>query len=143
MHHIVYQSTAVGQPTTADLKFLLQQSRFNNQRLNITGLLLHGNGEYLQVLEGSYDAVHALYATIRTDYRHTHVITLSDGPIETRVFNDWSMGFQALSGEDFVRLTGYIDPYRSNFLDAHLPEIGEGMLMLLKSFVVNSAWPQL
>jgi hypothetical protein len=139
MHHIVYQSTALGQPTTADLKFLLQQSRPKNSRLGITGLLLYGNGEYLQVLEGEKEAVQALYATIRQDYRHTRVTTLSDGPIEARVFQDWSMGFQTLSGEDFVRLTGYIDPYRSKLLNAHLPEIGEGMLALLKSFVVNSA----
>lgn len=139
MHHIVYQSSAVGQPTIAELKFLLQHSRMHNSRLGITGLLLYGNGEYLQVLEGEEAVVRQMYATIQTDYRHTHIITLSDGPIQARVFVDWSMGFQKLSDEDFVRLTGYIDPYRANFLDAHLPEIGEGMLMLLKSFVGSAA----
>jgi hypothetical protein len=115
MHHIVYQSQAVGIPTTADLRFLLRQSRANNSGLGITGLLLYGNGSFLQVLEGEAQIVRELYAKFAT----------------------WSMGFQSLSGEDFVRLTGYIDPYRSKFLDAHLPEIDDAMLILLKSFVVN------
>ncbi|WP_188557330.1 BLUF domain-containing protein [Hymenobacter glacieicola] len=57
MHHIVYQSSAVGLPTTAELKFLLRQSRANNQRLHITGLLLYSNGSFLQVLEGQAPAV--------------------------------------------------------------------------------------
>ena len=142
MHHIVYQSSAVGQPTTAELRFLLKQSRMNNSQLGITGLLLYGAEEFLQVLEGEEAVVQQMYATIQADYRHTHITTLSDGPIKARVFSDWSMGFQELSSDDFVRLTGYIDPYRSNFLDAHLPEIGEGMLVLLKSFV-GSAYPTL
>ncbi|QNH61050.1 BLUF domain-containing protein [Hymenobacter sediminicola] len=137
MHHIVYQSYAVGHPTNAELKHLLQQSRSNNSRLSITGLLLYGNGSFLQVLEGTEDAVREIYGRIVIDQRHTRVLKLSDGPIEARVFSNWSMGFQVLSGDDFARLTGYIDPYRSNFLDAHLPEIEESMLLLLKSFVVN------
>ncbi|RYU82837.1 BLUF domain-containing protein [Hymenobacter persicinus] len=137
MHHIVYQSCAVGQPTLADLKALLVQSRANNLRLHITGLLLYGNGSFLQVLEGPREAVQLIYGRIQLDSRHTHVETLSDGPIQSRIFQDWSMGFQTLSGPDFARLTGYIDPYRSRFLDAHLPAIDEEMLYLLKSFVVN------
>jgi hypothetical protein len=138
MHHIVYESFALGLPTNADLKFLLRQSRANNLRHGITGLLLYGNGHFLQVLEGAEQAVRSIYAIIRNDSRHSRVTLLADGLIRARVFTDWSMGFQELSGEDFARLTGYIDPYRSRFLDAHLPEIDEGMLALLKSFVVHS-----
>ncbi|UPL50347.1 BLUF domain-containing protein [Hymenobacter sublimis] len=140
MHHIVYQSSAVGLPTTAELKFLLRQSRANNQRLHITGLLLYSNGSFLQVLEGEAPAVRQIYATIQADYRHTRVHTLADGPITARVFTDWSMGFQTLSSEDYLRLTGYINPFRSTFLDAHLPDIDEGMLILLKTFVVNEGY---
>ncbi|MCB2407916.1 BLUF domain-containing protein [Hymenobacter lucidus] len=140
MHHIVYQSTAVGVPTTADLRVLLRQSRTKNYRLSITGLLLYGNGSFMQVLEGEAATVQQVYATIQHDYRHTRVTTLADGPVAGRVFADWSMGFQMLSEQDFVRLTGYIDPYRTNFLDAQRPAIDEEMLFLLKSFVVNDGY---
>ncbi len=142
MHHIVYQSYAVGQPSIADLKQLLQQARANNLAHHITGVLLYSHGSYLQVLEGETAVVKQLYEKIKVDYRHARVLTLADGAIQKRAFPDWTMGFQELSGDDFVRLSGYINPYRSNFLDAHLPDTDEGMLTLLKSFVMNdgSQW---
>lgn len=140
MYHIVYQSTAVGVPTTADLRQLLRHSRTKNYRLSVTGLLLYGNGSFMQVLEGEAATVQQLYAAIQHDYRHTRVIKLADGPVPGRIFADWSMGFQALSGDDFMRLTGYIDPYRASFLDAQRPAIDEEMLFLLKSFVVNDGY---
>jgi hypothetical protein len=139
MHHIVYNSCAVGQQTTADLTFLLQQARTNNAQLGITGLLLYGNGSFVQVLEGEEAAVRHIYGVIQEDYRHTRVLTLSDGPIQRRTFQNWTMGFQPLSGENFERISGYINPYRSNCLDAHLPVIDEGMLELLKSFVEDES----
>ena len=80
-----------------------------------------------------------VYGKIQEDYRHTRVHTLSDGPIPTRTFKDWTMGFQPLSGENFERIAGYINPYRSDFLDAHLPAIDEGMLEMLKSFVEDES----
>ena len=139
MHHIVYHSCAVGQLTTADLTFLLQQARTNNEWLGITGLLLYGNGSFVQVLEGEEPAVRYVYGKIQQDYRHTRVLTLSDGPIQARTFQDWTMGFQPLSGEAFERISGYINPYRTNFLDAHLPVMEEGLLEMLKSFVEDES----
>ncbi|SHJ30312.1 Sensors of blue-light using FAD [Hymenobacter daecheongensis DSM 21074] len=141
MHHIVYQSSAVGEPTAASLRLLLQHSRIKNGRLNVTGLLLYGKGEFLQVLEGETDVVRALYETIKLDHRHKDVATLSDGIIPVRVFKDWTMGFQQLADEDFVRLVGYIDPYRPTFLAPHPADTDESMLWLLRSFVANqSSW---
>ncbi|GAA3995767.1 hypothetical protein GCM10022408_02910 [Hymenobacter fastidiosus] len=137
MHHIVYQSCAVGHPTRADLRFLLQQSHANNSQLGITGLLLYGNDNFLQVLEGPAAPVQQLYDRIRADHRHTAIITLADGAIEERVFMDWSMGFQRLSDDDFLRLIGYLNPHRADFSDPYPSDIDEGMLVLLKSFVVN------
>lgn len=139
MHHIVYQSYAVGQPTTSDLKILLTQSRANNSRLNITGLLLYGNGSFLQVLEGEKQAVHYIYARIQADSRHTRVIMLADGSIARRVFQDWSMGFQVLSEVDVARLTGYIGSNHTGFLEAYRPSIDEDTLYLLKSFVTEES----
>ena len=139
MHHIVYQSYAVGQPTTAELKFLLQQSRATNARLHITGLLLYGNGCFLQVLEGEEQDVQRVYARIRADSRHAHVVLLADGPIQARIFQGWSMGFKVLSEDDFGRLTGYVDPSPVDFLAVYSPIVDEDMLYLLKSFVAEES----
>ncbi|WP_022823388.1 BLUF domain-containing protein [Hymenobacter norwichensis] len=137
MHQIVYQSYAVGQPTTAELKSLLRQSFVNNTRLGITGLLLYGNGCFLQVLEGAPAAVQQMYARIRADSRHTRVVLLADGPIPARIFHNWSMGFRALSEDDFGRLTGYIDPSPARFLAATPPGVDKDMMDLLRSFATD------
>lgn len=138
MHHIVYKSCAVGLPTIADLRRLLLQSSANNTRLGVTGLLLYAEGYYMQVLEGDATAVQNLYASIRADSRHTDVDTLSEGVIKERIFQNWAMAFQTLPGEDFRRLTGYINAHRSRASDAYLPALDEEMLCLLKSFAVNA-----
>ncbi len=137
MYHIVYYSVAVGQPTTEDLRLLLRQSRRNNAGLGITGLLLYGNGHYLQVLEGMQTPLEQLFSVIKQDCRHSRVIALSAGPIQKRVFAAWSMGFERLSDENFVRLTGYVNPCRFRFLEAHPSEMDEGLRVLLRSFVNN------
>jgi Sensors of blue-light using FAD len=138
MYHIVYKSRAAGLPTIADLRRLLLQSSANNTRLGITGLLLYAEGYYMQVLEGDAAAVQQLYASIQADSRHTCVETLSEGAIKERIFQNWSMAFQTLPGEDFRRLTGYIDAYRSRAPNAYQPALDEEMLCLLKSFAVNA-----
>jgi hypothetical protein len=137
MYHILYQSYSVGTPSPANLKTMLQQSWANNMRLNITGLLLYGNGNYLQVLEGEEKQVKRLFEIIRNDRRHFSVEMLSGGPIPMRVFHDRPMAFQELANEDFDRLMRYIDSYHTGLQQAHSPEIDEGILLLLKSFTQN------
>ncbi|AII50610.1 hypothetical protein N008_01255 [Hymenobacter sp. APR13] len=102
--------------------------------------MLFSNDNYLQVLEGEPHTTEALFSRIEADHRHTGIQVLSNGFIQQRIFPEWSMGFQPLSGEDFVRLTGYINPHRSDFLDQHLPAMDDGMLYLLRSFVVEDGW---
>ncbi|MEB0262865.1 MULTISPECIES: BLUF domain-containing protein [unclassified Mucilaginibacter] len=43
--------------TTKQLKDLLKESRDNNIRVGITGLLLYNDGAFMQVLEGYEDPV--------------------------------------------------------------------------------------
>ncbi|MFD2787635.1 BLUF domain-containing protein [Hymenobacter rubripertinctus] len=137
MYHIVYHSLAIGQPTTADLRYLLQQSRANNNRLSITGLLLYGNGNYLQVLEGEAATIRKMFGVIESDSRHRNVIKLSDGPMPRRTFAGWSMRFQELSEENFTRLMGYLNPDRLGLPSTRAPEADEALNELLRSFCVN------
>ncbi|HEX8658114.1 MAG TPA: BLUF domain-containing protein, partial [Hymenobacter sp.] len=78
--------------TEAQLCELLEQSRRHNAAAGITGLLLYSDGRYVQVLEGPRDKVRALYARIRKDPRHSHLVTICEGPGPTRWFTQWSMG---------------------------------------------------
>jgi hypothetical protein len=90
---LVYLSAAVQPFTVTELRALMGKSRRNNRALDVTGLLVHADGSFLQVLEGPADAVDALYDRIAQDARHHRVVRRSRQPLEVRSFPMWSMGF--------------------------------------------------
>ena len=89
---LLYASRPVAPLTTAVVDSILVQSRAHNPRLGITGVLCYSQDLFLQVLEGSRDAVCELYNTIVRDERHDHVRILSYEEIAERRFGNWTMG---------------------------------------------------
>ena len=81
-----------------------EQSRANNERLGLTGLLMASGGLFYQVLEGPSDAVDEVYAKIVTDGRHTDCLLLSSEDNVERLFPDWSMETINLDAASHVRL---------------------------------------
>ena len=90
---LVYASSAVNKFTDDQIVELLKKAREKNKRLNITGLLLYKDGNFMQALEGPEEAVRDLFSTIRQDDRHKGVIVLTSGKVEAREFKEWEMGF--------------------------------------------------
>jgi hypothetical protein len=109
MRTTVYTSTATRHLTDDDLAELLRQCARNNERTGLTGLLLHRDGRFMQVLEGPDDAVEAVFATIAADPRHTDVRQLLDEQIASRRFPAWSMGFRSVDDATVRDLDGYDD----------------------------------
>lgn len=108
LQQLVYQSKATVPFSLDQLERLLGPWRAYNHSLHISGLLLYGDEDIIQVIEGPADNVHTLYQTIAADARHYDVITLADGPIQERAFAEWSMGFSALNVPGRQRLAGYV-----------------------------------
>ena len=105
----VYASAASRDFSTAELAELLAQARENNARLGLTGMLLHAEGSFFQVLEGPVDVVDTLYEKIERDPRHTHVTLVIREPIPQRTFDGWTMGFYKASREELAGLAGVND----------------------------------
>ncbi len=99
---LVYFSTSVGLFQKEDITYILQKSRHNNAKANITGLLLYLNGSIIQVLEGEKEAIETLYARIAKDQRHTHVVCVLNRPINQRLFARWSMAYETLTESQFT-----------------------------------------
>ena len=102
---LAYESTATDAMTEDDLQDILRQARAKNDELDITGLLLHAQGQFFQVLEGPESAVRDLYATIRDDPRHKDVETLHATRVAERTFPEWKMALENLAvvaGEEGV-----------------------------------------
>jgi hypothetical protein len=109
MFSLVYVSRSNQNFKEDQLLELLRTFRENNLRLQITGLLLYKDGNFMQLLEGAKDVVNGLYEKISRDIRHVNVNTLIDETVETRLFPEWSMGFQSLNKMNPVEVPGYSD----------------------------------
>lgn len=98
--------------TTADINALHQQAKRNNQQLAITGLLLHTNRHFMQLLEGPAALVRTRFAIIAADPRHQHVRLVSERLITSRQFPNWHMGLKRLLDRDEdADLTAVINLY--------------------------------
>lgn len=92
MRCIVYISMETRRLTRADILEILRVSRMKNTVHGITGVLLHHDGLFLQVLEGDAARLEELLGVLRHDRRHREVRVLLDEAITERHFPDWSMG---------------------------------------------------
>jgi len=112
--HLIYSSAATSPFTSEALRTLLVRARDHNTTADVSGMLLHVDGAFLQVLEGMPQVVHALFTRISADPRHARVLLLLSQEIQARNFPDWSMGFFDASGRGamlpgYRRNTGFAD----------------------------------
>lgn len=96
---------------------LLTASRGSNEKHGLSGVLLYvkqqdaagvPSGRFIQALEGEERDVQNLYARIKRDSRHKQVTLLHSGPIISRSFASWTMGFRSLLEEEYLQIPGYI-----------------------------------
>ena len=129
MIQLLNASTAVTPFAPDALRALVVRARAYNARIGVTGMLLHIDGSFLQVLEGKSAVVHALSAKIRTDRRHASVMTLLVRDLETRCFSDSTMACFDGSGR------GEVPPgYRPGAGFADLQGDATALLQIVESF---------
>jgi blue light- and temperature-responsive anti-repressor len=107
--HLIYNSAAAVEFSDDDLAALLNQARNKNASLGITGMLLHVDGCFFQLLEGPEESVKALAAMIERDPRHSRMTTIICEPIARRSFSEWSMGFTRMSANAAKEMEGLND----------------------------------
>jgi len=94
---VVYASSATIVFNEESLNALLEKARKLNSRNNITGVLIHMEGSFIQLLEGKEPALSTTYARIAADPRHTGITKLSDRTADERKYPETLMGFRALA----------------------------------------------
>jgi hypothetical protein len=109
LFHLGYVSTETGDLGSSGMVELLTEARRINTSRDITGLLLHRDRSFYQVLEGEEDVVRQTFDGIEKDERHTAIDVLFEGEVDEREFPDWQMGFLNLDGVDIETLQGYSD----------------------------------
>ncbi len=97
MIRLVYASqardVAEGATVNPAIGGILTQSRRNNSRDHIGGVLYYGDGFFFQCLEGEREAVESTYARIQADSRHYNARVIRSYVTMTRMFSNWSMKY--------------------------------------------------
>jgi len=120
-------------PLSADaLLGLLSECHRNNTARGLTGMLLFGNGTFLQSLEGEREVVEALMQKIARDPRHTGMKILRQDSINERQYVDWSMGFERVTEKTLAEIPGLRDLGLRNFNAEYLGKHGEVVDTLLE-----------
>jgi hypothetical protein len=109
LYCLSYVSTQTHPMTNEDLLELLNGCREKNARVGVTGLLLHRDDSFFQILEGGEEEVRTLFEKISADKRHDRIEVVTQGPTTSRDFSDWQMAFIELDGQDFSALPGFSD----------------------------------
>lgn len=93
VRQLFYVSSSSQEYDDATIQDILQVSRRNNRRLDITGCLLFSGRHFGQVLEGVDSLVLPLVERIAADPRHSNVVVLMESQRSEREYGDWSMGY--------------------------------------------------
>lgn len=131
----LYASRAAAGTGPAMLDDILAQSRRNNPKQGITGMLCVSNDVFIQLLEGGRDEVCELYNAIIRDGRHENVRLLTYEEISQREFGNWTMGQVNLSKVNPSLLLKYfkraeLDPFNAS---------GTSTLALLHELVASAS----
>lgn len=105
IYTLMYLSVATHPMQPYELSSILEQSRTSNKENDITGCLAYIEGLlteeqhciFIQILEGSEEAVTAVFDKIKVDNRHEDVKLVRQGYIEKRNFESWEMGFEEIT----------------------------------------------
>ena len=107
---ITYISTV---QTGADHSLLAAIERHalrKNGTNGLSGLLMFDSVRFLQVLEGSPDAVQSTFERIAKDPRHFALVVLRDREVHERSFGGWAILCRDVSGEN-TALVDMVAPF--------------------------------
>ena len=106
LYELIYRSKASDSLTEKDLKDILDVARAFNGENDITGCLLYNNRQFLQLLEGEFNVLMALYEKIKVDQRHKDVFLLHMRETDYRIYPDWTMAFKAVNKSEMKEKAG-------------------------------------
>ena len=132
--HLIYVSSATAACDAAELEKILVASARNNAPLQLTGMLLYAQGNFMQVLEGEEAAIDQIYSRIVKDPRHTDVFVIEREAIEQRSFDQWSMGFRRLGATEALAHPAYAPFFERGFDAAKIGAHPGLALDMLKEF---------
>lgn len=129
---LTYTSRARLDLTEGELHDLVRAARRCNALDGITGLLVFDGFRFLQIVEGSEEAVDSLVERLRRDRRHSAFEIRAEQFVEHRSFPSWSMelvrvsaGFMVARDELATKLPASVSPSVRDFAMRMSDELSE------------------
>ena len=101
-HEMLYVSTLAPDAPVEVVSEIAAQARKANEALGITGLLIFDGMRFCQQIEGKRKQVLSLTERIQQDSRHINVEILHHGPLATRRFKRFSLGYAGAEDVDVL-----------------------------------------
>ncbi len=92
LSYLVYLSERKPNCTEQEIEKILAACNRNNEKFDITGVLLYSEKQFVQYLEGEYREIFQLYDKIKDDDRHKNIVLINSSPAKERIFPSWQMG---------------------------------------------------
>lgn len=120
MKRVTYISKISRHLLAEEIQQINEVSIRNNQRDNITGVLLYLNTLFFQIIEGEAEQIDKLYERIRVDGRHTDILCLkTEYNITERKFPDWDMKLIDLDEYSDVLIQSVIKNLLQTLTESH------------------------
>jgi hypothetical protein len=102
---IAYTSRVARSLGSSDLDDLLLGARTSNSLVQLTGVLVYGDGVFFQFFEGGDVDVVETYERIKRSSLHTDIVELERREIAERLFRKWFMGFREAPSSRIQKLS--------------------------------------
>lgn len=109
LYEVLYISTIAPDAPVSVVAEIAAKARIANQQRDITGLLIFDGQRFCQQLEGTQKQVLSLLERIRLDPRHVDVNVVHHGPLATRRFKQFDLGYTSVDDEDALALLEQLD----------------------------------
>ncbi|MEM7109845.1 MAG: BLUF domain-containing protein [Bacteroidota bacterium] len=132
--NLVYLSQREPHCDSKEIDNILAACTKNNQKLDITGVLLYSEKQFVQYLEGDNEKIFSLYYKIKQDKRHKNVVLVTNEIINERAFPSWHMGAQEVDFNSIDFRTKMTTAERKEFNRILVGKESTHALALLKKF---------
>jgi hypothetical protein len=131
LHTLVYVSrkTIDIEREPDEIEKILNVARVWNDAHGITGALINARNAFMQLLEGSSDAIDELMSRIMVDRRHEDVRIIRKQQTSHRLLPHWSMAYSG----PWTYVANQVEPLVDRGTEAH-PEMVDRLTELIVAF---------
>ena len=108
LSRLLYSSRAAvrgsDQPSSMTARMIASTSVPRNTAADLTGILLHVDNCFIQVLEGPTEALERTFERICCDFRHENIKLIDMTPVHERLFAEWGMACLSEDEDTTVQL---------------------------------------